>query len=313
LRQAITKSLNIPTVKAAEAVGFEKVANLAHQLGLNAEATPAVALGAYDNTPVDIAGAYTVFPNGGDYVKPNWIRAIRDTNHNSIYEAKMEKKQVLDPRVAYMMVSLLQEVMRSGTAAGTRSRGFTLPAGGKTGTSRDGWFAGFTTKLLCVVYVGYDDGTDIKLEGAKSALPVWTEFMKRAHKYREYRGVHEFEAPEGVVTVEVDPMTGQLASAGCPTVRSEVFILGTQPLQVCQLHGGARQATAVAGWDANPAAPTMAAPPAVISPSSADGHARRPAMAGMQQPQSIPVPPPPEEKPKEKKKGFFGRLKDIFR
>ncbi len=318
LRQAITKSLNIPTIKAAEAVGYEKVADLAHQVGLNADATPAIALGSYDNSPIDIAGAYTVFPNGGMYVKPNWIRAIRDLNHNSIYEAKPVKRQVLDPRVAYMMVSLLEEVMRSGTAAGTRSRGFLLPAGGKTGTSRDGWFAGFTSKLLCVVYVGFDDSSELKLEGAKSALPVWTEFMKRAHKYREYRGAHAFEPPDGVITVDVDPSTGQLASTGCPTVKSEVFILGTQPLQVCQLHGGTRQATSVAGWEAAPADPsataggaaTQGAAPAAPAPNAV-ARARRPAVAAAQ-PDSIPIPPPAKEKPKEKK-GFFGRLRDMFR
>lgn len=318
LRQAITKSLNIPTIKTAEAIGYDKVANLARQLGLNAEATPAIALGAYDNSPIDVAGAYTVFPNGGVWVKPNWILSIRDSNHSSIYESKFQKKQVLDPRVAYMMVSLLEEVMRSGTAAGTRSRGFILPAGGKTGTSRDGWFAGFTSKLLCVVYVGFDDSSELKLEGAKSALPIWTEFMKRAHKYREYRGVHDFEPPEGVISVEVDPTTGQLASTGCPTVKSEVFIVGTQPLQVCQAHGGQRQATHVAGWEAAPGDQPagVTAPPAPVpldGAPRADARPRRPASAASAQPQSIPIEPAPaKEKPKEKR-GFFGRIRDIFR
>lgn len=313
LRQAITKSLNIPTVKTAEAVGYDKVANLAHQLGLNADPTPAEALGAYDNTPLDMAGAYTVFPNGGVYVKPNWIVAIRDGAHNSIFEGKIQKKQVLDPRVAYMMVSLLEEVMRSGTAAGTRSRGFLLPAGGKTGTSRDAWFAGFTSKLLCVVYVGFDDSSDIKLEGAKAALPIWTEFMKRAHKYREYRNVHAFEPPEGVISVDIDPATGQLAAAGCPTVKSEFFITGTQPIQVCQLHGGQRQATHVAGWEATPAdQPVVDAADGSATPPVTD-RPRRPSAVTAHSPQSIPVEPaPPKEKPKEKR-GFFGRLRDIFR
>ena len=83
----------------------------------------------------------------------------------------------------------MQEVLRSGTGAGVRSRGFSLPAAGKTGTSHDAWFAGFTTKLLCVVWVGLDDYKDIKMEGAKAALPIWTEFMKRAHRHRAYRDV----------------------------------------------------------------------------------------------------------------------------
>ena len=106
--------------------------------------------------------------------------------------------------------------MRSGTAAGVRGRGFTLPAAGKTGTSRDGWFAGFTSKLICVVWVGFDDGKDLNLEGAKSALPIWTEFMKRAHKRREYRNVRDWDAPDGIVSVDIDPLSGQLATGSMP-------------------------------------------------------------------------------------------------
>src|SRR6185503_11522938 len=109
---------------------------------------------------------------------------IRDEHGSVLYEQKPAHKQVLDPRVAYLMVDLLAEVLRTGTGAGVRSRGFTLPAAGKTGTSHDGWFAGFTSKLICVVWVGFDDNRELPLEGAKSALPVWTEFMKRAHQYR---------------------------------------------------------------------------------------------------------------------------------
>ncbi len=311
LRQAITKSLNIPTVKTAEAVGYEKVANLAHQLGLNADPTPAIALGAYDNSPLDMAGAYTAFANGGLYTKPSWIRAIRDSNFNSIYDAQLTQKQVLDPRVAYLMVSLLESVINNGTGAGTRSRGFVLPAGGKTGTSRDGWFAGFTSKLICVVYVGFDDSSELKLEGARSALPIWTEFMKRAHRHREYRKVRGFEPPEGVVSIEVDPASGELASVGCPQVRSEVYIAGTQPIQVCHLHGGFRQGTQVAGWESAPpeAAESMNPPPA----ASANGNESVPRRRIDPRDASISVPPPPApEKPKEKK-GFFGRIRDIFR
>ena len=98
---------------------------------------------------------------------------------------------MLDPRVAYLMVNLLEEVMRTGTAAGVRSRGFRVPAAGKTGTSHDGWFAGFTSELLCIVWVGFDDNRELDLEGAHSALPIWTEFMKRA---LELQGVPQRQA-----------------------------------------------------------------------------------------------------------------------
>jgi penicillin-binding protein 1B len=132
----------------------------------------------------------------------------------------------------------MEEVLRSGTGAGVRARGFRLPAAGKTDTSRDGWFAGFTSRLICVVWVGFDDNRDFELAGASSALPIWTEFMKRAHQRPEYRNVHGFAAPSGIVTSEIDSNTGELATTACPKVRNEVFIVGTQPVQVCRLHGG---------------------------------------------------------------------------
>jgi len=312
LRQAIAKSKNIPTVKIAEAVGYEAVVDLARSAGMNLhiKPTPAVALGAYEVMPLEIAGAYTIYPNRGVYMKPNWIKIIRDEAGKTMFTAKSESHPVLDPRVAYMMVSMMEEVLRSGTGAGVRSRGFALPAAGKTGTSHDGWFAGFTTKLICVVWVGFDDNRELNLEGAHSALPIWTEFMKRAHQYREYRGVRGFAAPDGVVSVEIDPATGQLASPSCPGVRTEVFVAGTQPVEVCRLHGGDRGGgTLVAGWDAG----TPAAADGTIAATTpgAAKPAERPRRVVRKPPANPPVqaqaPPPPE------KKSIFRRLLDVFK
>ncbi|HYZ86561.1 MAG TPA: penicillin-binding transpeptidase domain-containing protein [Bryobacteraceae bacterium] len=130
LRQAIAKSLNIPTVRLAEETGYRSVVDLARRAGLNMEIrpTPAVALGAYEVTPVEVAGAYTMFANRGIASRPMFIKHIRSANGVSIYDASPERRTVLDPRVSYLMVSLMEEVMRSGTAAGTRARGFVLPA-----------------------------------------------------------------------------------------------------------------------------------------------------------------------------------------
>ena len=241
LRTALMKSLNIPTVKLAEAVGYGEIVKLARRAGLNMEvrATPSVALGAYEVTPIEMAGAYTMFPTNGVASRPNWVRTIRDRFGGNVYEQKVERHEVLDPRINYIMVNLMEDVLRAGTGAGTRGRGFTLPAGGKTGSSKDGWFAGFTSKLVCVVWVGFDDNRDIKLEGAKSALPIWTEFMKRAHQHREYRNVHRFDPPQGVVSAEVDVATGKLGAG-----RTEVYVAGTQPVE------GVSGQTQVFGWDA---------------------------------------------------------------
>lgn len=249
LRQALSRSMNIPTVKVAEMTGYEQVAELAREVGLrNVRGTPAVALGAYEVRPLDIAAAYTIFSNNGEYVSPSLIREIRTREGTQLSETTPERKQVLDPRISYMVLNLMEEVLRSGTGAGARARGFTLSAAGKTGTSHDAWFAGFTSKLLCVVWVGFDDNQELPLEGSKAALPIWTEFMKRAHQYREYRGVTAFRPPDGILTVQIDPLTGAQATPQCPTTRTEVFIVGTEPHGLCPIHGSGR--TLIADWDA---------------------------------------------------------------
>ena len=235
LRYALAHSLNVATVKVGEMAGFDKVVAVAHQAGLNEDIkpTPAVALGAYQVSPLEIAGAYTMFANGGVRVQPAFIASIRDQNSTELYSHHPETRRVLDPRLAFVMVDMLQEVMRSGTAAGVRSRGFKLPAAGKTGTSHDGWFAGFTSQLLCVVWVGFDDYSELGLEGAHSALPIWTEFMMDAAHYKQYADAKPFAPPPGVVKVAFDPTSGDLAGPLCPEGVASYFIDGTQPKSEC--------------------------------------------------------------------------------
>jgi penicillin-binding protein 1B len=208
-----------------------------------------------------MAGAYTAFANNGTRVTPVFIDEVRGTNGSTIFRNKLESKSVLDPRVDFLMVSMLEEVMRTGTAAGVRARGFTVPAAGKTGTSHDGWFAGFTSQLLCIVWVGFDDNSELDLEGAHSALPVWTEFMKRALAYRGYRDTKPFAAPDGIVTMQIDAQTGGPATPYSAKTIPEVFIAGTEPVGVdpTLLTNGARDTTNVAGWDT--------APPPTVSPA----------------------------------------------
>ncbi len=134
------------------------------------------------------------------------------------------------------MVSMLEDVLRIGTGTGVRARGFELPAAGKTGTSRDGWFAGFTSRLLCVVWVGFDDNRELHLEGARSALPIWTDFMKRAAKLRAYRDAQPFASPHGLVSLRICSDSGKLAGPACPRTRMETFVEGTEPTLECQLH-----------------------------------------------------------------------------
>lgn len=316
LRQALAHSMNIATIKVAEMIGYDAVVQFAKKAGLNEdiEPTPSVAIGSYDTTPLEIAGAYTVFANQGTYQKPYWITTVRAQNGSVLFQNKPESREVLDPRVAYLMVSMLEEVLRSGTAAGVRAGGFTVPAAGKTGTSdRDGWFAGFTSELLCIVWVGFDDSRELDIEGAHSAAPIWADFMKRALAYRAYRDAKPFEAPDGVVSVEIDSQSGMPATPFCPNRKTEVFIAGTQPVGTCPLHGGSNPgATHVAGWEL-PAAPPVA-PASGTQIASADPRLRRAPGAG------APAANHPdgnshnqqEQKP-QKRKGFFRRLLDVFK
>ena len=304
MRDALAHSLNVATVKLAEETGYGAVVDLARRAGLNMEIqpTPAVALGAYEVTPLEIAGAYTIYANKGIYSKPYLVSTIASDRGSQIFESKVEHRPVLDPRVAFLMDQLLQEVVRSGTGASIWGRGINFPVAGKTGTSHDGWFAGFTSKLICVVWVGFDDNRELNLEGAKSALPVWAEFMKRAHEHREYRNVTDFVAPAGVVSVPVDPMSGQIATAGCPKVRNEYFIEGSQPVEMCHLHGGG--ATQVASWETAPQRPPDRNFP--VARDSAEAARQHPAAPGAPE-----QPARPQEQPK--KKSFFERLRGIFR
>jgi penicillin-binding protein 1B len=299
-RFALAHSLNNATVKVAEMVGYDKVANLARIAGISSvKATPAMALGSYDATPLEMASAYTVFSNNGQRIMPIMLRSVRDANGDIIDNYQAQKSQVLDPRVAYVITDMLQGVINNGTAAGpagVRARKFTAPAAGKTGSSHDGWFAGFTSNLLCIVWVGYDDYSDIHLSGSAIALPIWTEFMKRAVDLSNYSDVKPFSAPQGVVELTLDKATNQIATPSCPDDYTTAFIEGTQPTQTCEqtAHGNVFQR--IFGIEPKPT-PT---PPA----SNTVGNIVSTPAQPLATPQNAVQIPETEKK----KKGFWGRL-----
>ncbi len=234
LRQAITKSLNIATIKLAEKVGYRKITELARRLGLNEQIKPypAMAIGSFEITPLEMVRAYTAFANKGLLSDLTTVLEVKDLNGTPVFTADVKSKQVLTPQIAFLVTSLLQSVINNGTGAGARSRGFVLPAAGKTGTSHDGWFAGYTPDLLCIVWVGFDDNRELNLSGSQSALPIWTEFMKKAIPLKPLRG-ENFELPEEIVSVEIDPSTGLLATDRCLQREKEFFIKGTEPTLQC--------------------------------------------------------------------------------
>ena len=239
VRDALTNSLNVATVKVAELIGYGRVVQVARKMGLgmNIQPTPSVALGAYEMTPIDVAAGYTTFATMGTRAEPQFLRIVVNADGTPLEKFTPQTHLVLDPRVAFLVDSLLKDVLNRGTGASVRARGFTLPAAGKTGTSRDGWFAGFTSNLLCVIWIGFDDNRDIGLAGGVVAAPIWADFMTRATSLAQYRDVKDFAMPDGVQSVLIDPDTLQLATANCPSTREEVYVVGSAPTIYCEVHG----------------------------------------------------------------------------
>jgi penicillin-binding protein 1B len=240
VRQALQHSLNVPTIKIAERIGYDRVAEFARRSGMNAKIRgyPSVALGAFEVTPLEMAGAYTVFANEGKRTQPNALLRVTSADGSDVRTFEHEAVQVIRPELAYLMTNLMESVINEGTGAGVRARGFGLPAAGKTGTSRDGWFAGYTKDLLAIAWVGFDDNRDLTLQGSRSALPIWTEFMIKANRLyppRDPDAVY-FERPSGIEYANIDPENHMVAGPGCPNTYAEIFIAGTVPTNYCPIH-----------------------------------------------------------------------------
>jgi penicillin-binding protein 1B len=240
VRTALQHSLNSATIRVAERIGYDRVAALAKRVGLNAKIKgyPSIAIGAFEVTPLELAGAYTAFANEGKRIEPHALLRVVAADGRELKTYKYEPRKVLRPEVAYLMTHLMEGVIDHGTGAGVRARGFKLPAAGKTGTSRDGWFAGYTKDLLVIAWVGYDDNRDLNLEGARSALPIWTEFMLKAYKLYPVRDMAamSFAPPPGIEIVRIDAESLMLATPLCQNTFDEAFIVGTAPTVYCPLH-----------------------------------------------------------------------------
>ena len=307
---ALKRSMNNATIALAQMVGFGNVAALARDAGIvSARATPAVALGAYDATPMDMAGAYTVFANNGAAIKPWMLASIRTANGDPVQDFQAQTHSVLDPRVAYLTTNMMEAVMNSGTGFVTRQLGFSSPAAGKTGTSRDAWFAGFTSNLICIVWVGNDDYSDIKMQGADAAAPIWAEFMKRAVALPQYSDAHEFPVPSGITLARLDKATNLLADESCPDDYTAAFLDGTQPLNTCDAPSNDQRNLfqKIFGIGHDPSAPQQQQQqqtPLGVQPSSPQAQQQL-SGPGTAAPLEGPTQPQPAQ---EKKPGFFGRL-----
>ncbi|HEV2884792.1 MAG TPA: PBP1A family penicillin-binding protein [Pyrinomonadaceae bacterium] len=230
LRDGLVHSLNVVTVDVAMEVTIGRVMNLASKAGLPKppRAYPAMALGTSEATPLQVASAYTAFATLGTRTSPIAINRITTGSGVTVAAPTPQKNEVMHSDVAYVMTSFMKDVVNRGTAAKVRARGFKGNVAGKTGTSRDGWFAGYTPNLVCVVWVGFDDGSQLGLTGANSALPIWTDFMSVAlGEHPEWQG--DWQMPSGIEQVAVNPKTGGPASPDDPDKRIELFINGTSP------------------------------------------------------------------------------------
>jgi penicillin-binding protein 1B len=312
VRQALTNSLNVATVKVAEMVGYGRVVQIARQMGLgsNIRPTPAVALGAYELTPVEVAGAYTAFATMGTRADPFYIKSVVSAGGNSLEKYGPTTKLTLDPRVAFLVDSILQDVLNKGTGAQVRAKGFTLPAAGKTGTSRDGWFAGFTSNLVCVIWIGFDDNHDLGLAGGATAAPIWADFMIHATALPGYRDVKDFVKPEGVDSTIIDVDTLELATPNCPVTREEVYVSGSAPTQLCELHGGHGPATSAGSFLSHIFGGGSSTPPPPANPASGNP-ADKTATSGQAAGATVDPAKAPEKKkgPLQKFFGIFGDKK----
>lgn len=215
-RDALVKSKNVITVDIAMSLNIGKVMTFAAKAGFPKveKAYPSMALGTAEATPLQVATAYTMFANLGDRVNPMPITRIATGEGKTITAPTPDRKNVVRPDVAYIMDDIMKDVINRGTAAQAQSWGFRNVAGknayaGKTGTSRDGWFVGFTPELITVVYVGFDNGDDLGMKGGDSAMPVWADFMKEALAlHPEWNG--DWTMPANVRKAEIDIRNGSL-------------------------------------------------------------------------------------------------------
>ena len=300
LRAGLVRSLNVVTVDAAMRVGLTRVASLAERLGLpKQQAYPSMALGTTEATPLEVATAYTAFASGGRVARPDPILRVDGagdgTSDDTSVATLAPAAQVLKPATAYMLTDMLSAVVDRGTARSARGAFKGTAVAGKTGTSRDGWFAGYTPGLVCVVWVGFDDGGELDLTGADAALPAWTEFVRRAVELRPELGGEEFARPASVTFVDVDPETGLVASPSCPQRERVALAPAFVPHHECSLHGDPWGLMALAA--SSPEYPELTPTVQLETPAAVVTHDPRPTRTAYV-PTDAAVTKPPAEMPK---------------
>lgn len=247
MRTGLVKSLNVVTVDVAMRTGLARIARYAENFGLQRpQPYPALALGTTEATPLQLAAAYTVFANNGARAEPQAIARATDATGATLFEANTQTRKVIQPETAYMITNMLTDVIDHGTARAARGIVKKTAIAGKTGTSRDGWFIGYTPNLVCAVWIGFDDNKQLGLTGAEAALPAWTEFVKNAVELRPELGGEGFDYPAGIKFVDIDPETGMLATSLCPHRERIAVTYALAPNTECFKHNEAYELVASA-------------------------------------------------------------------
>jgi len=232
-REALTKSRNIVTIKILQDIGIDYVIDYTRKLGITSEISRdlSISLGSSGLSLLEITNAYSVFSNLGYLIEPVFITKIYDRDNNLIESSKLVRKKVIDMSTAYIMTSILESVVKSGT--GRRIKALKRPAAGKTGTTNnlyDAWFLGYTPRYTTGVWVGMDQEAPLgKNEtGSRAASPIWLDYMKNA---LEGKPVRTFNVPEGIVFAKIDAKTGLLPIEESEKTIFECFKEGTIPTE----------------------------------------------------------------------------------
>jgi penicillin-binding protein 1A len=226
-------------------LGEQTVINEARNFGLTTPIPPypSIHIGAADVYPIELISAYTAFANLGVRATPNAIIRVENAKGEILWQPTPTRSQVLSPEEAWLMVDMMKDVVRRGTAAGSVwGAGFHYPAGGKTGTTNDGtnvWFIGYTADLVAGAWMGFDRPQKIKenAQGGVLAAPAWTAFMTEV--YRRKPPPPDWPRPISIVTRDIDISSGLLQTPYCPRnlVTTEFYISGTEPTRDCDKHG----------------------------------------------------------------------------
>jgi penicillin-binding protein 1A len=245
MRRALYQSRNVPTIRLGIELGVQSVIDEARKFGITTPIPgyPSIFIGAADVYPIEMVAAYSTFAANGNHAAPIAITKVEDQKGNVLWAPEPTITPVMSPEEAWLMVSVMKDVVRRGTAAGSVGSHISFPAGGKTGTTNDGtnvWFIGYTSDLVAGVWMGFDKPQKIKAnaQGGHLAAPAWTAFMNEVYKRRP--SPKDWVMPPGIVTRTIDVTTNMLVGPYCPrnVIANEVFIAGTDPVLQCDVHTG---------------------------------------------------------------------------